>query len=315
MTDSWGITQAINLADAHRQMTMTMPIALPPVPDEQRVVPVHVTARIQDIRPVGAYRELTLVAPGVSAGAEPGHFITLAVGGRTSALLLRRAFALSGVGGDTVSVVVAANGPGTQWIVQRRPGDVVDLIGPLGRPFPLSPPGDAALLVAGGYGAAPFVGLAQRLRAGGHAVAAVLGAATADRLCAVEELRGLTQVLAVTTEDGSAGRPGRVTDVLPELLPGAAVVYACGPMPMLAAVAAQAGERGLTCHVSVEEAMACGIGVCMTCVLPVVGADGRSRFVRSCVDGPVFEGSTVRFDDIGTLPEDLYGAAAMRGAP
>nr|MBA3340050.1 dihydroorotate dehydrogenase electron transfer subunit [Geodermatophilaceae bacterium] len=138
--------------------------------------------------------------------------------------------------------------------------------------------------------------------------------ASDDRLYAVQELAALTQVLTVTTEDGSAGRTGRVTDVLAELLPGASTVYACGPMPMLRAVAAEAAAGSLPCHVSVEEAMACGIGVCMTCVLPVIGVDGRSRFVRSCVEGPVFEASKVRFDDVGRLPEDLYGAAAMRGA-
>ncbi|MDQ3735290.1 MAG: dihydroorotate dehydrogenase electron transfer subunit [Actinomycetota bacterium] len=291
-----------------------MPIPLPPVPAEQQRGPVQVSAEILAVRPVGAYRELTLSAPGVAAAAEPGHFITVGVGGQCSALVLRRALALSAVGSGTVGVIVAAHGAGTQWIMQRQPGDVLDLIGPLGRPFPMPPPGEAALLVAGGYGAAPFIGLAQRLLAAGHPVGAILGAATADRLCAVEELRGLTQVLAVTTENGSAGRTGRVTDVLPELLPGAGAVYACGPMPMLRAVAAQAAERRLPCQVSVEEAMACGIGVCMTCVLPVIGTDGLSRFVRSCVDGPVFDGSKVRFDDIGTLPEDLYGAAGMRAA-
>jgi dihydroorotate dehydrogenase electron transfer subunit len=303
----------VDLADAHREMTLMMSIPLARVPSGQRAKPVQVSAQILDVRPAGAYREFTFHAPGVGQGAEPGQFLTLGVGGPGSALLLRRAFALSGVGVDTVSVVVAEHGPGTRWILQRRPGDVLDLIGPLGRPFPAPPPGGSALLVAGGYGAAPFVGLAQRLAASGHAVAAVLGAATADRLCAVDELVLLAQVVAVTTEDGSAGRTGRVTDVVPELLPGASTVYACGPMPMLRAVTAQATARGLACHVSVEEAMACGIGVCMTCVLPVIGTDGTSRFVRSCVDGPVFEGARVRFADIGRLPDDLYGADAMRG--
>jgi len=309
---TWGITQAIDLAEAHERMTATMSIPLPPVPKEKRPRPVQVRAKVVGVRVVGAYREFTLHAPGVGVDAQPGQFITLGVGGNSSALLLRRAFALSGVDGDTINVVVATHGPGTRWICDRQLGDVLDLIGPLGRPFPAPPPGGAALLVAGGYGAASFVGLAQRLCAAGHAVAAVLGAATGDRLYAVPEFRALTRVLAVTTEDGSAGRTGRVTDVVPELLPGASVVYACGPMPMLRAVAAQSAAYGLICHVSVEEAMACGIGVCMTCVLPVIGDDGTSRFLRSCVDGPVFEGANVRFDDIGRLPDDLYGAAAMR---
>ena len=311
MSRAWGITQAVDLAEAHAQMTSMMPIPLPRVPAAPRAKPVQVSARVLGVRPVGAYRELTLHAPRVAPSAEPGQFVTLAVGGEDSALMLRRAFALSGASGETINVVVAAHGPGTRWIFQRRAGDVVDLIGPLGRAFPPPPPGGSALLVAGGYGAAPFVGLAQRLVSSGHAVAAVLGAGSANRLCAVEELAALTQMLVVTTEDGTAGRAGRVTDAMPELLPGASTVYACGPMPMLRAVAAQATARGLTCHVSVEEAMACGIGVCMTCVLPVIGKDGTSRMVRSCVEGPVFDAAKVRFDDIGKLPEDLLGAAAM----
>jgi len=314
VTRTWGITQAIDLAEAHEQMTAMMAVPLPAVPSSERSKPVQVSAQILYVRTVGAYREITLHAPGVTRGAQPGQFVTLGVGAQSTALVLRRAFALSGVDGDAVNVVVAEHGPGSRWILERPVGDVLDLIGPLGRPFPAAPPGGGALLVAGGYGAAAFVGLAQRLVAAGHPVAAVLGAATAQRLYAVQELALLTQVLAVTTEDGSAGRTGRVTDVLAELLPGAAAVYACGPMSMLRAVAAQAAGSGLPCHVSVEEAMACGIGVCMTCVLPVVGDDGVSRFLRSCVDGPVFDGAKVRFDDIGRLPEDLYGAAGMRAA-
>jgi len=309
---TWGITQAVDLAEGHGQLTAMMAIPLPPVPAGARAGPVQVRATILQVRTAGAYREFTVHAPGVVPGAEPGQFVTMRVGGESSAMPLRRAFALSGVDGDALSVVVAAHGAGTRWIFERGPGDVLDLIGPLGRPFPPPPTGAAALLVAGGYGAAPFVGLAQRLTAAGHPVAAVLGSATADRLYAVRELASLTRVLVVTTEDGSAGRTGRVTDAAPELLPGASVVYACGPMPMLRAVAAQAAAYGLTCHVSVEEAMACGIGVCMTCVLPVVGVDGTSRFLRSCVDGPVFDAAKVRFDDIGRLPDDLHGAAAMR---
>ena len=86
-------------------------------------------------------------------------------------------------------------------------------------------------------------------------------------------------------------------------------------MPMLRAVAAAAGERGIPSYVAVEESMACGIGVCMTCVLPVVGEDGRTRFSRSCTEGPVFGGDRVRFADVGKLPADLVGADAMGVLP
>ena len=116
--------------------------------------------------------------------------------------------------------------------------------------------------------------------------------------------------VAVTTDDGSAGTRGVVTDVLPAVLQRsqADVVYACGPMGMLAAVTAVATDHGVPAQCAVEESMACGIGVCMTCVLPVEGDDGVTRMVRSCVEGPVFLGDRVRWDSVGTVPADTYGA-------
>jgi dihydroorotate dehydrogenase electron transfer subunit len=268
-------------------------------------------AEVLTARPVNAYVELTLDAPDIATAAEPGQFVAFAVGGPTSAMLLRRSIAISGVREGTVSVVVSAAGPGSAWLAGLRPGDEVDVVGPLGRPFPMPPRGAPALLVGGGYGAAALVGLAARLRATGHEVAAVAGAASADRLCAVPELARLTAPFAVLTADGSAGRRGRVTAAVAELVGGAGVVYACGPMGMLRAVTDLAGARGVPAYVAVEESMACGIGVCMTCVLPVVGDDGRTRFARSCVEGPVFGGDRVRFEDVGTLPADVVGADAM----
>jgi dihydroorotate dehydrogenase electron transfer subunit len=278
------------------------PAARPPV---QRLV------EVVDRRPVNAYVELTLAAPEVAERAEPGQFVAFAVGGPLSALLLRRSIAISGTGDGVVTVVVAAHGPGSTWLAGLRPGDTVDVVGPLGRPFPLPQPGTPALLVGGGYGAAALVGLGARLRDAGSAVAAVAGAASADRLCSVEELSAVASRVEVTTDDGSAGRAGRVTVAVDELLADAGVIYACGPMAMLQAVADAATARGIPSYVAVEESMACGIGVCMTCVLPVVGEDGRTRFSRSCVEGPVFGGDRVRFDDVGSLPHDVVGADAM----
>jgi dihydroorotate dehydrogenase electron transfer subunit len=276
--------------------------AQPPV---QRVV--EVVGR----RSVDAYVELSLAAPEIAERAEPGQFVAFAVGGETSALLLRRSIAISTADDGVVTVVVAAAGPGSTWLTERRPGDTVDVVGPLGRPFPPAPAGARALLVGGGYGAAALVGLAAQLRRRGHEVDVVAGAAGADRLCSVQELTELAWRMEVTTDDGSSGRRGLVTLAVDELLPDAGVVYACGPMPMLRAVADAATARGIPSYVAVEESMACGIGVCMTCVLPVVGADGRTRFSRSCTEGPIFGGDRVRFDDVGRLPWDVVGADAM----
>jgi len=277
--------------------------------------PVQREVEVVGRRPVAAYVELTLASPEIAAVAEPGQFVAFAVGGPLSAALLRRSIAIAGVGEGTVTVVVAPHGVGSTWLTGLQQGDRVDVVGPLGRPFPLPAPGTPALLVGGGYGAAALVPLVQALEAQGSPVAAVAGAASADRLCSLDELAAAGARVEVTTDDGSAGRQGLVTLAVDELIGDAGVVYACGPMPMLRAVAAAATAAGLPSYVAVEEAMACGIGVCMTCVLPVIGADGRSRFARSCTEGPVFGGDRVRFADVGRLPADLVGADAMGVLP
>ena len=278
-------------------------------------MPVQVQAEVVSLKRVGAYSALTLVAPGIAEGARPGHFLAVQVGGAESSMLLRRAFALyevrpRGLYGGTVQFVFAVHGKGTAWLADRRAGDRLDVVGPLGKPFRLPRSAVTATLVGGGYGAAPLLPLADALRERGCRVDMVLGAGSEERLFGALEARRMSSSVAVTTDDGSAGVRGRVSDVLPEVLErtGSQVVYACGPMGMLRAVAELAAERGLPSQVAVEESMACGIGVCMTCVLPVVGDDGRTRMVRSCVEGPVFLGDRVRWAEVGTVPDDAVGA-------
>jgi dihydroorotate dehydrogenase electron transfer subunit len=282
--------------------------------------PVQLQAEIFSVGKVGEYTQFTVVAPEIASGFRPGHFVAVAVGGENSAMGLRRAFALCGATpsdayAGTVQFVVAEHGPGTRWLTQRRAGDVLDVVGPLGTPFPLPSGPSPAVLVGGGYGAAPLLPLAQALLAAGSPVEFVLGAATSGRLYGELAAKRLVGSVSVTTDDGSAGTRGLVTDVLPAAIEriGAEIVYACGPMRMLQAVGELARQRGIRAQVAVEESMACGIGVCMTCVLPVRGEDGRSRFVRSCVEGPVFDALAVRWDDVGSLPADLVGADAMGG--
>ena len=284
-------------------------------------VPVQLTAaEILSVQRVGEYVQFTVVAPQIAAGFKPGHFVAVAVGGENTAMILRRAFAVAGATpsdrfAGTIQFVVAEHGPGTKWLVRRTAGEMLDVVGPLGNPFPL-PSGPApAVLVGGGYGTAPLIPLAQALLDNGSPVEFVLGAATAARLYGELTAKRMVGRVTVTTDDGSAGEKGLVTDVLPEAIDRitAEIVYACGPMPMLQAVGEIAGKRAIRAQVAVEESMACGIGVCMTCVLPVRGDDGKSRFVRSCVDGPVFDALDVRWSDVGKLPSDLVGAAAMGG--
>ena len=285
---------------------------------------VQVTGELIATRRVGAYHHLTLVAPGVAELARPGQFVALAVGGPTSANLLRRCFSIhkvkaSGTYGGTVDVVVAAHGPGTQWLTRLRVHDAVDVVAPLGRPFPLPADPVPCVLVGGGYGSAPWFWLAEALRERGCHVEMVLGAASQDRLFGVVEARRTADGVSVTTDDGSAGRRGWVSDVLGEVIDrtDAGVVYGCGPMAMLRSVTDIATAHGAVAQVAVEESMACGVGVCMTCVLPVAGNDGVTRMVRSCVEGPVFRGERVRWDAFGDgicrVPEDAVGAPRLGG--
>jgi dihydroorotate dehydrogenase electron transfer subunit len=300
--------------------------------DDGRPRPVQVRATVLANRAAGAYRHLVLMAPGAGEAARPGQFAALAVGaepGRPTATLLRRAFSLhrssaDGTQGPTVDIVVAAHGPGSEWVTRRRAGDELNVVAPLGRPFPAPPPGAHAVLVGGGYGSAPMGWWARDLTERGHPVSAVLGAGDADRLFGAEDLAEVVTELAVTTDDGSAGRRGLVTDALPPLLIDAdgrdVVVYACGPMAMLRAVSALATQAGARIWCTVEESMACGIGVCMTCVLPVRGADGLTRMTRTCVEGPTLDGAAVRWDAVrcgpgsgSDVPADCVGAPRPGG--
>ena len=285
--------------------------------------PAHVQAEVVSNRQAGAYRLLTLHAPDVAASARPGQFVAVSVGGDGSGLLLRRAFSLhrADPATGTVEVVVAAHGPGTTWITQRAARERLDVVGPLGRPFTLPAEPLACVVVGGGYGSAPLGWLAEALTGRGCRVDAVVGAADVSRLFGHLDLRHRCASVHVTTDDGSLGTHGRVTDVLPQVMAdhGSAVAYACGPMAMLRAVAEVAAAADAVSQVAVEESMACGIGVCMTCVLPVVRADGVTTMARSCVEGPVFRGDTLRWDAIGAGgPDSTTGSAVPAdclGAP
>ena len=278
-------------------------------------MPVQVLGEVLSLRKVGAYHAMTVVAPGIAELTKPGHFVAVQIGGPDSSMLLRRAFAIydvkeRGVYGGTVEFVFAVNGKGTAWLATRRPHDPIDVVGPLGKPFRLPTHPVNATLVGGGYGSAPLLPLANALRERGCRVDFVLGAGSADRLFGQLDAKRMGDSLEVTTDDGSFGRRGRVSDVLPDVLDRTHcdVVYACGPMGMLRAVNDLGAERGIPVQVAVEESMACGIGVCMTCVLPIIGDDGLTRMLRSCVEGPVFRGDRVRWDDLGTVPDDAVGA-------
>jgi dihydroorotate dehydrogenase electron transfer subunit len=258
----------------------------------------EVVARKRD----GAYWTLSLASREIAARAQPGQFVNLAV--ETPTTLLRRPFSIArvaeqGAAGGTVDVVFDAHGPGTRWLTTVDVHDVIDVVGPLGHGFPLPQRKVSCLLVGGGYGVAPLFFLADRLLARGLRVDLIVGAADQARILGAIEAKRISASVTFTTEDGSLGTRGRVTDVLADVAAAArtGVVYACGPNPMLHAVSARCAELDLPVQVAVEERMGCGIGVCFTCVLPVHDRDGDVRLRRSCVDGPVFNGTRVAWEE------------------
>jgi dihydroorotate dehydrogenase electron transfer subunit len=255
---------------------------------------------VLSLRQAGAYHSLTLVAPDIAEEARPGQFVEIAVPpGRD--FLLRRPFSIhqaSRRGGwaGTIEVVFDVVGPGTAWLADLQPHDTLDVIGPIGRSFQMPRGAVSCLLVGGGYGAAPLYFLAEELRARDKQVNMVIGAKGADRVFKPVEGKRLSTTILITTEDGGMGERGRVTDHLEAMIERtqARVVYACGPNPMLRAVAEFCRARRIPCQVSVEELMACGLGVCWTCTVPVLAKDGRGWWnLRACVEGPVFNGARI----------------------
>ncbi|HEX4815619.1 MAG TPA: dihydroorotate dehydrogenase electron transfer subunit [Nonomuraea sp.] len=273
----------------------------------------QVTGTVLTTRRVDAYHALTVVAPGIAERFRPGHFVSVAVGGAHTSMVTRRALSVHDVKSDyggTVELVFTARGRGTAWLAERRARDTLDLVGPLGRPFPLPRDPAHCVLVGSEYGSAVLFPLADALLARSCRVDFVLGGAGAERVFGAMRARRIAETTTLTTEDGSLGLRGRVTDALPSVIADtrADAVYACAPMETLRAVTAVAMEFDIPVQVAVEEHMACGIGVCMTCVIPVIGDDGATRMVRACAEGPVFRGERVRFEDVGTIPFDALGA-------
>ena len=281
------------------------------------MAPVQVSGPVLTVRRVDAYHALTMVAPAIASEFRPGQFLTVAVGGPDSATLLRRAFSIHDVHpghGGTVEFVFEADGPGTRWLAGLRSRDLLDMVGPLGRPFPLPREAVSCLLLGAGHGSTALFPLADRLRERGCQIDFMLGAASADRVFGALRARRTARSATITTEDGSLGARGVITGMLAQVIHEARtdVIYASAPLPVLREVVALASRYDLPVQALVEQPTACGTGVCMSCVLPVVGSDGVTRIVRACTDGPVFRADLVRWDDVGTIPFDALGAPGWK---
>ncbi|GGI07403.1 dihydroorotate dehydrogenase B (NAD(+)), electron transfer subunit [Egicoccus halophilus] len=264
--------------------------------------PVRAICEVMARRREGAYWQLSFSSPEIADRARPGQFVEIAVG--SPGALLRRPFSIArvsrqGAFASTVDVVFDAHGPGTEWLTSLDVHDLVDVVGPLGTAFPLPQRKVSCLLIGGGYGAAPMYFLADELARQGLRADMIIGAASQERILSAIEAKRISASVTFTTEDGTLGERGRVTDVLEDVARSCrtGVVYACGPNPMLRAVSERCRELELPVQVAVEEHMACGVGVCFTCVMPVRAKDGRVRMKRSCIEGPVFNGARIAWDE------------------
>lgn len=240
---------------------------------------------------------LVLEAPAAAAAAVPGQFLHVRVGEGYDPLL-RRPFSLHEVDrlSGTVGLLYKVRGRGTAWLSARRPGDLLDVLGPLGSGFPPPPGTGSCVLVGGGLGTAPLFFLAAELRRKGWKIVFLAGAASAAGLYRLEVLETLGLELAVATEDGSRGYRGLVTELLAAYLRqrGApAALYACGPWEMLCRAAKLGKDHGIPTFVSLEQIMGCGTGLCLGCAVPV-----RGGYARACTEGPVMPAEKVVWDGV-----------------
>ena len=270
-------------------------------------MPADVAAQVIANHPLSAdYNVLTLGAPEIARAAAPGQFVMIKAG-LAHDPLLRRPFSVFEIIRDAAGVPSGLSllnkriGPSTALVYAAVPGQQIACLGPLGRPFSLVDAPAEAWMVAGGVGLAPFVTLAESLRARGVRSTLFYGARRADELFCLNLFRDLGVDLTLTTEDGSAGKRGRVTEPLDERLASRGqsapvMIYACGPEGMLAATAKIAMRHGRPCQVSVERIMGCGLGGCYSCVVPMRAEHGGVHHVRSCLSGPVLAGDQILWD-------------------
>lgn len=232
------------------------------------------------------YRHLEFASAIIAKNALPGQFVDIRVGNGIQPLL-RRPISVHAVKGDKVKLFYEVVGEGTKVLSQRKPGELLDVIGLLGRGFDyrraLRAKAGKNILIAGGMGVAPLFFLAEKIKASKPLV--LIGAKTQKQLLCVPEFKRIGCSLKIATDDGSAGFKGRITDLLKIVLGQSkpAELFSCGPRAMLKAVSEIARKNKIRAQLSLEEHMACGIGACLGCVVAT-----KTGYQRVCKDGPVF---------------------------
>jgi len=265
-------------------------------------------AVISNTRLSNDYSVLALAAPAIAACARPGQFVMVKPSRGTDPLL-RRPFSIFEVLRDAegnpigLSLLNKRAGVGTQLLYDAEVGARIACLGPLGRPFEPADPPSEAWMVAGGVGLAPFVTLAEALQARGTPATLFYGARRDSELYYVEAFERLGVRVVLTTEDGSRGGKGLVTgplDAALSALPPESDVrlYVCGPTPMMRATARLAARHHRPCDVSLEQVMGCGLGGCYSCVVLTHQTGHAPHFVRSCIDGPVFDAHRIVWEEL-----------------
>jgi len=247
------------------------------------------------------YFKMTISAPQVAKQSRAGQFVHLRCSnppvspftkGGMRGIILRRPFSIHRVSGNKIEILYRVIGRGSLEISRKKPKEFVDIIGPLGNGFKIAGNLKIAILVAGGMGVAPLVMLAEEMKS----VKVLIGAKTKKELLCEKEFKNLGCEVKVSTEDGSKGFKGLVTELLKQLLithdsPPATALYACGPKEMLKEIAVIAKKHKIPAQVSLEENMACGIGACYGC--PVMTKKGYKLI---CKDGPVFNANDIMWE-------------------
>lgn len=255
------------------------------------------------------YNVVKLAAAEIGASTRPGQFVMVKQELPLEPLL-RRPFSVFEVLRDAsgrvsgISLLNKVVGDVTGMLYAIEPGERLQCLGPLGQPFSVIAPPSTAWMVAGGVGLAPFFTLAESLRAAGTTVTLFYGGRSASDLYYLDLFESLGVQTVLTTEDGSRGESGLVTVPLERELDahteGALpAIYACGPNGMMRAVVELAVQHGCRSEVSLEQVMGCGLGGCYSCVVPLRQPGGVTRFVRSCLDGPVFPGDRIAWSALG----------------
>ena len=229
--------------------------------------------------------------PKLAEEAKPGQFVDVKCDGFT----LRRPISICeiDVKNGGIRLVFEVRGEGTAWLAEKNAGDSVDLLGPLGNGFMLGNTDRPVVFVGGGIGVPPLLAAAQPF--GIHATA-IIGFRSASAVILKEDFEAANVKVTLCSDDGTAGFHGLVTVPLRERLDAApcSAVFACGPMPMLKAVAQLCADKGIDCYISMEERMACGVGACLSCACKVK-SEGREKYLHVCKNGPIFNAKQVVF--------------------